>query len=569
MTVGGIVGAVAGGVIGFMIGGPAGAMWGASIGFGVGMALDPLQPDIPSPGQPQIGELAVTTAKEGAPIPDVLGTTKLTGNIVWYCCDRTVEITEEQETGGKGGGDTQTVVTGYEYYATWASVLCLGPVDSLFCVYRNDEIVWAGELLRPLSGGESTIVLAGMGSMTFYFGTDDQVPNASICRKLAGGCHGGGPCSEVAGICDDKVNLNVAYRNQCWVFFNDVLIGDYNRIPNMKFVIKKRPVFDFGSYESVGMFDYNPAHALWYIAEDLVKLPKSFLHDASFALAAETLYKENLGVSILFDRQQTALTYMESVLNHVDGIIRYSTDSKLHMKLLRANEQIGDLPHVNEEVILDVPSLQRKSWIEMLNEVKVEYARRSFPCPDIAPSASLHQVGSLSEAVADALVLPTAEVECRDITLTLVKCSDKKLLEREVLSVSGTNIHIRPLESMADLVVGGTVYFNLQAENITVRTIVGLYDTIQVANAFTDLVAGDYIVIESTQDSEFFVIEGEAIFYARSTTCSLPFSLEVYSDCNPQWKALKDVPNNFAGICKMCACGVTYYRVTAKGGCAK
>jgi len=44
-----------------------------------------------------------------------------------------------------------------------------------------------------------------------------------------------------------------------------------------------------------------------------------------------------------------------------------------HPKLIRDDYTVGDLPTVDESVLLDDPTLERKSWIDTLNEVKVQY----------------------------------------------------------------------------------------------------------------------------------------------------------------------------------------------------
>ena len=363
MTVGMILGGVLGGAIGWMIGGPAGAYYGFTIGFGVGAMVDPLIPDMPVPGMPELGNLNISTAEEGLPIKDVLGTTKISsGNIFWYGAQRVVEITEEVETGGKGGGGTENVVTGYNYYVSWALGICMGPVDTLYTVYNGDDVVWSGELNRPLAGGEETIVLTDMGSMTFYFGTADQVANVTLTSKL------------------EDPTLSPAYRHQCYAFFNDCCTGTHERIPTMKFVLRKNPTFAFNASETIQTYDYNPAHAMYYILNTLLDIPTTYLDPTDFSDVADTLYTENRGISMLFDAYSPALTYLgESLLAHIDGLLRWGNDGKFHPKLIRADEAVGALPSFDENDMLSTLQLSRKSWYDTKNEVKVEYAERIYP----------------------------------------------------------------------------------------------------------------------------------------------------------------------------------------------
>lgn len=443
MSFGNIFSGIGYAIVGFAIGGWAGAAYGFAIGFGMSLLMDALAPDMPSPGQPQTAELAFPTATEGLNIPDVLGTSKMSGNIFQYFGNRVVEITEEQE-GGKGGGGSQEVTTGYEYYLSWAMGICLGPVDYLYTIFAGDDVVWSGNLARPDSGGLETITLtiteyeesevdksysesisygnlssegyygayyqysftglssnpfsafddnpttrtlndallflyingalpgqvgeysyvgfssyishtwdsatglfriildnpisytlqAGetfshfllvmngtvtistvtdertMGTAYFYFGTDDHAINTKMQGDIAN---------------------TPAYRHLCYIFFDDNYIGPYNRVAAMKFVIGKFPQLDFNANNVIGVYDYNPAHAIWYIQTNdwMAQLPEEYMDAVTFSAVADTLYSEGRGISILFDRQQTALAYIENILNHVGGVMRYSATGDL------------------------------------------------------------------------------------------------------------------------------------------------------------------------------------------------------------------------------------------------
>jgi len=363
MSTGMIIGGIVGAVIGFVVSGynPYGAYIGFTIGAGAGALIDPIAADMPVPGQPELGNLNISTSDEGVPIKDVLGTTKIaSGNIIWHCCQRVVEETEEAD-GGKGGGGTQTVHAGWEYFVSWALGLCMGPVDTLYTVYNGDDVVWSGELNCPATGGEETIVLEGMGSMTFYFGTNDQVANTTISSELA------------------DSTLNTPYRYLCWAFFDDCSTGVRECIPTMKFVLKKSPVFAFNANEVVGIYDYNPAHAIYYILNTLLEIPIAYLDGASsFSDQADTLLTEERGISVLFGSQISAMSYIESILGHIDGIIRWGNDGKFHPKLIRADEVVEDLPSFNENQMLDTLKMERRSWYDTLNEVKVQYTERIY-----------------------------------------------------------------------------------------------------------------------------------------------------------------------------------------------
>ena len=425
-------GAISGAVLGFVLGGPWGAVAGAIIGAGMGYLGQAMQPDIEGPGAPQLQKLQLPTASEGVLIFDLLGTSKLTGNIFHYWGNRREEITEEVEggKGGKGGGDEYVV--GYRFYLSWVMGFCLGPVDMLYSIFANDQLVYSGDLARPAEEGEETISLGqlasdfdeaehgytaiynqtgynfpyvyitgdpweklndyneasetvsticftwskegdpdrtpccritahsynaynntstltiesnltnpvtgdepltgqsaiihvnftyqqgsadnpgSMGNCTFFFGTDDQVPNSKIGAEVTSG-------------------LNTPYRGLCYAFFDDCYIGKYNRMPNIKVIIRKTPSKAFSTKHLINNYDYNPAHAIWHIFNDKYHagLSDDFLNSAAFSAAATTLHGESRGVGVLFTDQHSAKNYIQTVLNHIGGVITYSSGGDL------------------------------------------------------------------------------------------------------------------------------------------------------------------------------------------------------------------------------------------------
>jgi len=144
MSTGQIVFGFIGGVIGAYFGGPYGALIGASIGMTIGGWIDPPEIDYTTPDK---SELQINTSKESIPLPDLLGTTKVSGNIISYWGNRSEKI--EEEVGGKGGG--QDITTGYKYYQTWEVGICEGVVNKLHSMYRNQDKYWAGDLIPDVS----------------------------------------------------------------------------------------------------------------------------------------------------------------------------------------------------------------------------------------------------------------------------------------------------------------------------------------------------------------------------------------------------------------------------------
>lgn len=261
-----------GGVVGFFVGGPTGAFVGFGLGLGLGTIIDPTNSDTHSVGEP-MQDLEMMTNIEGLPLPDLLGTSKMTGNLLYYGGNKRNEITEEQETGGGGSGgsdgDKEEVVTGYKYYLSWAMGFCMGPVDNLYTVWADDKIVWSGNAPRSEAiNGEIVIGLGSgdrgdlpseshdeygilqpgyygefvgdnaadegfMGLMYFYFGTDDQTPNDELGDLML----------EEGAI--ESLDYHIPYRRQCYAFLYKNYVGGYNRCPTIKVVVRKAPECSF------------------------------------------------------------------------------------------------------------------------------------------------------------------------------------------------------------------------------------------------------------------------------------------------------------------------------------
>jgi hypothetical protein len=190
--------------------------------------------------------------------------------------------------------------------------------------------------------------------MYFYFGTHDHALNANL------------------GLIQDP---NFPYRNLCYAFFYDCLLGNTNRIPSAAFIIRKTPQLAFSSFYQIAIYDYNPMHAIWYILKNLKGFPEDWLHESDFASVAETLYFENRGISMLIDSLQACLGYIENINAHIDGILRYDSDGKFHPKLIRNDYTVSELPLIDKSMLLDQPEINRKSWLDTVNEMKVQYSQ--------------------------------------------------------------------------------------------------------------------------------------------------------------------------------------------------
>jgi Ni/Co efflux regulator RcnB len=126
--------AAAGAAVGLLFGAPQ-AGW--LVGSFIGSQLFAEQRRVEGP---RLGDLQVQASTYGMGIPQVFGSMRLAGNVIWA---RPLIEKRHKQSAGKGGGGQKVV--SYEYFATFAVAFARGPVDAI-------RRVWAdGKLLVDLS----------------------------------------------------------------------------------------------------------------------------------------------------------------------------------------------------------------------------------------------------------------------------------------------------------------------------------------------------------------------------------------------------------------------------------
>ncbi|MDO1558125.1 glycoside hydrolase/phage tail family protein [Brevundimonas sp. 2R-24] len=158
------------------------------------MALGALEPPRRRGGR--LSELRLSSTAEGTPMPLVLGTMRVPGQLIWAA--RFKEHTERS-----GGGKTPRVEES-RYSLSFAMGLGEGPIDGL-------GRVWADGKAMELSGV----------NLRLYRGDEGQAPD-----PLIEAVEGAAP----------------AYRGTAYVVFEDLPLGPYgNRLPQLSFEVFRRP----------------------------------------------------------------------------------------------------------------------------------------------------------------------------------------------------------------------------------------------------------------------------------------------------------------------------------------
>lgn len=123
--------------------------------------------------------------------------------------------------------------------------------------------------------------------------------------------------------------------------------------------------------------DMNPAHIIRECLTDLdwgMGYVDSDIDDTSFIYAADTLYDEVMGMSLLWDRQMPLEEFIAEILRHIDGVLYVDRmTGKFVLKLIRDDYALSELTILDESNISSVSNARRPTIGELTNSITVNY----------------------------------------------------------------------------------------------------------------------------------------------------------------------------------------------------
>lgn len=330
----------------------------------------------PNAAASALGDFTVPTAEEGRPFSILLGTGKCKGpNVTWY---GDLHVGDVSVHGGLFKGPQ---VIGHFYSLGMQQMLCIGPIDSLEDILIGDKSLKARGVSFPQAysalGTRITIThdqgydLFGgsqseggvTGTLSFYFGSDTQDSDPYLERVL------GAPLP--------------AYRNVCYAVLERMYLGTSPYLKNWAWVLRHCPCpagFDPSKKDIDG--DCNAAYGLAYLltlSRELGGLGESLasLDLASFQGAANTLYAEKFGISLLIDTAKSADAWMAEILHHINAVLYTDPATGLtSLKLIRDDYDPDTLPEFTEADWMEAPEITVSALPETLNRVIVRYVDR-------------------------------------------------------------------------------------------------------------------------------------------------------------------------------------------------
>lgn len=123
--------------------------------------------------------------------------------------------------------------------------------------------------------------------------------------------------------------------------------------------------------------DMNPAHIIRECLTDPdwgMGYAEAEVDEVSFKAAADTLFAENFGLSLLWDRQAPIEDFIKEVLKHIDGALYVDRKTGLFtLKLIRGGYNAATLLELNESNIERVDNFTRTALGELTNSITVNY----------------------------------------------------------------------------------------------------------------------------------------------------------------------------------------------------
>ena len=381
------------------------------------------------------GEVSLPDVDEGRPVPVVFGTAMVTPQLLWAGDFSHRKSTKKIST-DPFGLTSKRVTTGYKYYGGLMLGLCEGADDSFGAInqpeleildvqflekstfegasslksgiYRtlSSKYLFNVEAEKPKpapapteysfigiikrvsskSSSETNGVHArirfsdGTDSFHYYFSRfSDSIPdNVFESGSLTGSDETrASRASSVANTQPGNATAALLWGGPT-AGVGSGYYGNSPTVPSLAVAVRSMHSVGLGSPE-IGEFGTNPANILHYLHIDSTAglgLSADSVNEASFADFHSVMSDENLGLSFVWDRQNSAVDVIERVLEITQGI-RYigRHDGKIHIGAIRGG---GDpVATFDASNVVEIQELMSPDFSDCLNDIRVKYSELS------------------------------------------------------------------------------------------------------------------------------------------------------------------------------------------------
>lgn len=243
---------------------------------------------------------------------------------------------------------SQTVTSGYEYYASFAQVICMGPVDKLHAIYASGEKIWEGPVdVSEADEGGRAYLTTKLGPVHFYFGTATQTAPEQAMSLLKID-YGSGAEQATA----------LTLPGVCYAIMSHLHFGSQTTPPVMVFEVERNPEHLALTAHSVSDDGLVPEIVYDLLTNEVYGcgIPADDIDSTSFIAACETTLADGVGLGVLADESTDARTLIGQLLAYVDGYL-YVEAGKIKIGLVRGLSagELAALPVLNESDLIEEP----------------------------------------------------------------------------------------------------------------------------------------------------------------------------------------------------------------------
>jgi hypothetical protein len=306
--------------------------------------------NVPQPRQKafNIDERHTSTNEQARPVPYFCGIARLAVTFISDAFN-----VKSQRIRMKVGRKKETV--GYNYFASFAALICHGPFDRLDAIWMDDEVVWEGPLTR--SDDHADITIESRGNVRLYWGTETQTAD---------------PLLTTSG------TTHPAYRRQAYLVFNQLFFGrDRTNAPNIEVQVARWPNAAWLPTPNSIQDDVNPVIPLWDLWTNPrygLGLPENRLDLSTLATVGVRLNTEGIGVSPVITRAFNFRQFLVELCECVDAHPTYDSQGRLGLALVRDPGAVSTL--IEQVDLVDAPTLNPQGWPDTFNETYVRFTNR-------------------------------------------------------------------------------------------------------------------------------------------------------------------------------------------------
>ncbi|WGH15496.1 virion structural protein [Pseudomonas phage PA_LZ02] len=267
------------------------------------------------------------------------------------------------------GGSSKSATVGYKYYLGMHMILCHGPIDKITAIEVDGKTAWTGTSTGGAVNVSAENLFGGVkreggvsGRVDVEMGGPTQGQNDYLVGRL------GPDIPSYRGVVG-------AVLRQCYLGLNPYL--KRWAIWGSRIHVRQNGIAQWYDAKSEIAGDMNPAHIIRECLTDPdwgMGYPEADMDDVAFAAAADQLYAEGMGMSLLWDRSVTLEEFLQIVLAHIDASLYVDRNTgKFVLKLARDGYNVASLLVLDEDSIDRITDFKRNTIGELVNSVTVVY----------------------------------------------------------------------------------------------------------------------------------------------------------------------------------------------------